>query len=369
MPFPGRGQRPMFSGMADPNLTGIDEHVVESPFKNRRNIALTAVVFLVIAGVVYTTWWYWLASEVRQRVDAWADAMRLDGREAGYSKLLIEGYPGALVIRIAGIDAADPDGGWRVRVPALNAVMAPWAIDRIEGAVTGPVTLDLTKGAAPGRYSISAEGNAVRLDRESGGRIRTDVYALTVMREDVPDPLKAENVTATFIRGSNPVYGRGTVEARAVDLPPEMHSAFGGDIAGVKITAEATGAELPEGVSAGALRRWAGDGGAVDVKSLEVHHGVLGLTGEGTMALDGDLQPIGAFTASISGFNDAVDALVEAGAARPQDGALAKVVLGVLAKTPPGGGPKVVSLPLSLQDRRLSVGPVPLVTFKRIEWE
>ena len=81
------------------------------------------------------------------------------------------------------------------------------------------------------------------------------------------------------------------------------------------------------------------------------------------------MQPIGAFTASISGFNDAVDALVEAGAARPQDGALAKVVLGVLAKTPPGGGPKVVSLPLSLQDRRLSVGPVPLVTFKRIEWE
>jgi hypothetical protein len=355
--------------MADPNDTGFDEHFVESPFKNRRNIALTAVVFLIIAGVVYTAWWYWLAAEVRQRVDAWIDAMRLDGREAAYEQLVVEGYPGTLAIRIAGIDAADPQGGWRLHVPALNALMKPWTIDRIDGAAAGPVALDLSRGAVPGRYTVSAGTNAFRLDPTGGGRIRAEVSSLRVEREGAPDPLTAENVTATLIRGALPVYGRATLEARAIDLPPEMHSAFGGDIAGVRITAEATGAELPEGISAAALRRWTENGGAIDVKSLEVHHGVLGLTGEGTLALDGGLQPIGAFTARISGFNDAVDALVEAGAARPQDGALAKVVLGVLAKAPPGGGPKVVSLPLSLQDRRLSVGPVPLITLKRIDWE
>lgn len=359
----------MLETMSGSQFPSTDEHVVETPFKNRRNLLLTAIVLLVVAAVAYTAWWYWLASEVRMHVDDWVDAMQQDGRSAAYGDLTIAGYPGALAIRLERINTADTPGGWGARIPALTAIMQPWDITRIDGAVVGPVVLDLTRGAAPGRYTIAADTNIVRFDREGGGRVRIDVAGLEAIRDGVAHPLAAENVTATLIRGSLPVYGRGTLEARNVNLPPEMYSAFGGHIAYAKVTAEATGARLPPGIDAESLRNWAADGGAVDIKALEISHGVLGLNGEGTMALDGDLQPIGAFTANISGFNDAVDALVKAGAARPQDGALAKVVLGVLAKSPPGGGPKVVSLPLSLQDRRLSVGPIPLITMKRILWE
>ncbi len=359
----------MFRTMSGSHFPNTDEHIVETPFRNPRNIVLTVAVLLVMGAVIYTAWWYWLASQVRTQVDGWVDDMRQDGRTAVYGELTIAGYPGEMAIRIDRINAADPAGGWTVRVPALTALMQPWDITRLDGAVTGPVVLDFVNGAAPGRYTISAAVNAFRLDREDGGRVRIDASGLRATRDATPHPLTAENVTATLIRGSLPVYGRGTVDARNIGLPPEMHSAFGGHIAHIKFTAEATGATLPEGLNAESLRQWTGDGGAVDIKSLDIRHGVLGLNGEGTMALDGDLQPIGAFTADISGFNEAVDALVIAGAARPQDGALAKVVLGVLAKSPPGGGPKVVSLPLSVQDRRLSVGPIPLLTLKRIRWE
>ena len=120
---------------------------------------------------------------------------------------------------------------------------------------------------------------------------------------------------------------------------------------------------------AAAIRAWSNDGGAIDVQSLDLVHGVLGLNGEGTLALDNDLQPIGAFTARIAGFQAAIDQLVAAGMVRPDDGKLAKVVLGVMAKVPKGGGPLQISLPLTLQDRKLSVGPLPLVRLPMINWE
>lgn len=359
----------MLRDMNDPQLTEIDDHVVERPFTSPKRILITAATLLVIAGVVYTSWWYWLADEVRDQVDGWVAAMHLDGREATYGALTVTGFPGDLMIDLDNIDAADPSGGWRVSLPGVHALLSPWAIDRLQGTVTGPVDLNLNKGAAPGRYSISAESNVWHVGLSRGGKVRADLTDVKAMRDGAPDPLTAARVSADLVRGANPVYGQATVDLRGIDLPPEMHSAFGGHVAYLKVVMEATGAELPEGINAQSLRRWAGDGGAVDIKSLDVRHGVLGMAGEGTMALDGDLQPIGAFTAQISGFNDAVDALVAAGAAREQDGVLAKVVLGVLAKSPPGGGPKVVSLPLSLQDRKLSVGPIPLIRFKAIEWE
>lgn len=355
--------------MNDPQLTEIDDHVVERPFTSPKRILITAVTLLVMAGMIYTAWWHWLASEVEDQVDGWVNQMRLDGRDAAYGTLTVQGFPGDLVIDIDKIDAADPDGGWRVHVPGLHALLSPWKIDALQGVFTGPLRLDLIKGVAPGAYTVAAANNLVTIDRDRGGRVRAELSGVNMMKGGVPDPLTVETVSMILVRGSNPVYGQATVDLRKIDLPPEMHSAFGGHVSYLKVVAEATGAELPEGINTGSLRKWTGDGGAVDIKQLEVRHGVLGMAGEGTMALDGDLQPIGAFTAQISGFNEAVDALVAIGAAREQDGALAKVVLGVLAKSPPGGGPKIVSLPLSLQDRTLSVGPIRLIRLRPIAWD
>lgn len=355
--------------MNDLDDLGLDEHIVERPFSSLKRILITLAVLVAMGFGIYSAWWFWLASEARDHVEGWVRGMRADGREAGYERLSVGGFPGRLMIRIDGIEAADPAGGWRVRLPALNATLPPWTIDRLDGAFTVPVELDMTEGAAPGQYTVRAESNSFRVDRDSGGRLRVDLGGLNVTRADVPDALTAKTVMMTLMRGANPVYGRVFVDAREVALPPEMHSAFGSDMPYFRVTAEATGAELPQGINAQSLRQWTADGGAIDIRSLDIRHGVLGMAGEGTMALDGDLQPIGAFTADVSGFNQAIDALVRAGVAREQDGNLAKVVLGVLSKQPPGGGPRIVSLPLSLQDRTLSAGPVPLIRLRPIAWE
>lgn len=355
--------------MANSNYPGVDDHVVERPFTSSRCLLITFAILLGLAAGLYAGWWFWLAGEVRARLDGWAAAMRLDGRTAGYTELSVSGFPGPLRINLTGLDATDPEGGWTLAVPALLAALSPWDITRLDGNFTGPLRLSVDKGPATGRYRLDAGSNAVSLDRSDGGTLRVSLSDVRAAREDTQETLRVEDVKLTLNRGSIPVYGRLGIEATNADLPESMHSAFGGHVARFRIAADATGAELPEGLNADRLKVWADNGGAIDIRSLDVAHGVLGLLGEGTLALDGALQPIGAFTARISGFNAAVDALVRSGVVRREDGSLAKVVLGVLAKPSPGGGPKQVTVPLTVQDRVLSAGPIPLIRLREIHWD
>ena len=356
--------------MPHPNLPGTDETILETSVFGRWR-ARALVIVLCAAAAIYSVWWFWLAAQVHEQVDGWVAAMRADGHAAAYGSLDIGGFPGPLGIDLSSIDAAGLDDAWKIHVPALRANLAPWDIGTLSGTFTGLVSGSLRGGAAGGTYTLTADNNAFTLNRDAGGTLRTDLRGVRAVRTEagVDAVATADTLTLSLIRATSPVYGRVEIDARDVALPPEMHSAFGGHVARFRTTAEATGAELPEGLSAAALRVWSNEGGAVDIRALDVVHGVLGLNGEGTLALDGNLQPIGAFTAGISGFNAAVDTLVAARVARPEDGALAKVVLGVLAKSPPGGGPKQVKLPLTLQDRVLSVGPIKLIRLRRIQWE
>jgi len=356
--------------MAHPNLPGTEKTVLETSFFGRWRLRALVIV-LCAAAAIYSAWWFWLAAQVRTQLDGWVAAMHAKDHAAAYRALSVSGFPGRLAIALSGIDTAGPDDAWRIHVPALRATLAPWDIGSLSGTFDGPVTGNLRGAAVGGAYTLSAAENGFTVIRDAGGTLRTELQGVRAARTDADADtvMTADMLTLALVRATSPVYGRVEMDARDVDLPADMHSAFGGHVARFRMTAEATGAELPEGLNADALRVWSNEGGAVDIRMLDVAHGVLGLNGEGTLALDGDLQPIGAFTARISGFNAAVDTLVAARVARPEDGALAKVVLGVLAKSPPGGGPKQVKLPLTLQDRVLSVGPIKLIRLRRIQWE
>ncbi len=105
------------------------------------------------------------------------------------------------------------------------------------------------------------------------------------------------------------------------------------------------------------------------MERLAITYGPLSAQATGTVALDGNMQPVGAFTAKIQGFRETVDALQERGLVRGRDAVTAKLVLGALAKTPAGGGPQTLNLAITVQDRTLFAGPVPLARLPAIDWE
>ena len=115
---------------------------------------------------------------------------------------------------------------------------------------------------------------------------------------------------------------------------------------------------LPSGPLVESLQRWRESGGTVELKWLHLAWGPIDIKLKGTLALDAQLRPIGALSADIAGFAEAIDALVVAGVVEGDTGRLARAGLGLLAKRPEGGGPPVLSVPMTAQDGRLYLGPI-----------
>jgi hypothetical protein len=98
-----------------------------------------------------------------------------------------------------------------------------------------------------------------------------------------------------------------------------------------------------------------------------LHWGSLSLETKGTLALDGQLQPIGSLSATIEGQNEIIDAAVSAGTLKSRDAGLAKMVLSIIAKPGPDGRPQLKA-PIRLQEGHLSLGPAKIAALPHIEW-
>ncbi|HXP96720.1 MAG TPA: DUF2125 domain-containing protein, partial [Telmatospirillum sp.] len=149
-------------------------------------------------------------------------------------------------------------------------------------------------------------------------------------------------------------------------LPDDPRLLFGPLISSVRLEAHLQGS-VAGGPVEQALTAWRDDGGTVEIERLSVDWKPLALSGAGTLALDRDLQPMLASNCDIRGLFEAIDALSRSGVVRPQDAGMVKLIFGLMMK-PDKNGAKTLSVPLTIQNRVLSVGPVKLFELPVLAW-
>jgi len=125
---------------------------------------------------------------------------------------------------------------------------------------------------------------------------------------------------------------------------------------------------VPAGPLAPAVAAWRDAGGTIEVDSLHLQWGGLGVTANGTLALDQGLQPIAAFSGGIEGFGAILNALVAADQMTPEQAALVQIALTALARPGPDGKPQITA-PFTIQNGKIYLGPARLGTAPRIVWE
>ncbi|MEE9318421.1 MAG: DUF2125 domain-containing protein, partial [Rhodospirillales bacterium] len=265
---------------------------------------LIAVAALALIAAVYAGYWNYLAGQVRAGIEQWAADRRAEGHGAEYAAVAVGGFPFRLVAEIsapalvlAGA-APGPARPWSWRGPSLIIEARPWALAKV-------------RVLAPGRHRVTAMAGGKRrqYDIEAG--------ALTATLDFTPGP-----VALTI-----------ALDASDIVYPREPVAGLGRTTKRLTLTIEVKG-DLPPEIEAAAMARWRDSGGTLDVSRLDIRHGPLELTGDGTGALDADMQPIGAFTLSVRGFNEALDRLEAAGIIKPNPAALVKTVLNKLARAP-----------------------------------
>lgn len=338
---------------------------------------IAGAAVLALLAALYVGLWYFAAGQLRDAAMAWIEARRQEGVSVQFERLDIGGFPFSLRLAVAKPaialpKAADP---WGWQGEGLTASLRPWNFGHVTLRAPGQHAVMWTAGGKPHTALGQVDGLNAALDLD-GGRVTA---------------LKIELAGAAFA-GEAPLsrltVGRGTIEADLrptadatdrtpvadlrlalgdVGTPPEWALPLGAAIASADLGATVLG-RLTPGALAETLGQWRDDGGTVEVRRLGLAYGPLSLSADGTLALDAALQPIGAFTARADGFFETIDALRAHGVIRSRDAITAKLVLGALAKRGDGGSASL-TLSLTLQERRLYVGPVPLIEIPSIPWD
>ena len=332
-----------------------------------RYIVLIGALLAAAGG--YTAYWFHLAGQVPPGIAEWADQRRAEGLEVAYQEVSVRGFPFRLLVQVREptIGHAAGPSPWRWRGASLQAVAQPWDLRHVIFSFEGRHEMSYVARGERQRVAAMAEASLASVVLDGDGRLRrfaVDLQGLELTASVWRGGLKAKRLQlhGRINAGDDEARPRGSrelaLEALGVTLPPEASGPLGRGIARIQAEVTILGT-LPHGPPAAALAAWRDDGGTVELRTLAVAWGPLDLSASGTLALDAEMRPIGAATARLKGYDETIDALSASGWLDSTKAQAAKMVLGLLAKEEAGG--KVLRVPVSLQQGRFYVGPLPLL--------
>lgn len=328
----------------------------------RRLILAALLLFAVVLGGITAYQWV-TTSRLQDGFDAWVQARRAEGWTVSYAPPLRAGWPSRAVLVVP--DVRLSGGGW-----------PQWQAERV---------LLVVRLLRPDTLSVIPQG-AEQIGLEGG---EAHAFQAKMLRVLVPlDPKAGDPVaelTGSGIRAAGPEVSIGSLQvtllgvqqgsisfranAQEVGLPAGGDWPLGAHIASASLTGDLHG-QLPgpSGSVAALVRAWRDTGGRLDVAHGAVRWGPLDAELQGDASLDKELQPVATGQARLTGYAQALD-LMAARRRISNDSALAaKAVLSLMARTPEGGGAPAVSVPFTVNDDVLSVGPIPLVRLRPIAW-
>jgi hypothetical protein len=333
----------------------------------RRGPLLGIIVVVLLIGA-YGAFWFIAAGRIESGIALWADSLRQDNAELTWRTIRVGGFPFAFDVRLtdARLRAAKAPGG-NLSAPVFSASARPWNF--YDWQLSAPEGLSGTVGNGQEAVKIAAQ-NAT-------GAVAAGAAEVTIwfrLHEPIAD--LPEHVTADKADLWLSLPGRAAQEHtdRAFALAADLHgltvsvtpAPFKGAIDDLAFGATVLGA-IPSGPPRQAAAAWRDSGGTIELDRFALSWSGLRVAGSGTLALGPDLQPIGAFSGAVSGFDELINAFAAAGQLRMGDMTIAKIGLAALAKPGPDGKPEV-STSFTIQNGQMYLGPLKLGQAPRINW-
>ncbi len=332
-----------------------------------RYYILIGTVIAVIGA--WSGGWFYKADQLREEIERRA-SQSTPARQWAYRDLTVTGFPFRLQVDLSG-----PRIAWRGQAQEIiwqtdriKAVGHPWQPHHILFDLTGrhllktrhggrwrELTLDSSEAMAS--VETNVENQPVRLSLDARQiRLRYNgVPALQGERLQLhyrPAPGISDGLELA-LRGEALEVAQGVLLPNVIGLPRTAKS----------VDLQATVTRLPKGeMTTGGLRRWRDGGGTLEVTAFNLQWGDMEISATGSLALDGEMRPIGALTARIKGHDELLDIAVANGTMDEDSLVAARAVLGLLAAA--GGG--VLSVPVRLQDGQLFLGPAAIAKLARI---
>jgi hypothetical protein len=334
-------------------------------------LALLVLVLVLLAG--YSGYWLIVAGQIKDGVTAWAQAERAEKIDVSWHSLGVTGFP--FQCRIAFATVVLRDGrvtpAPELRIPALSASARPWDFARWQLAAPEGMSAGLAGVGErpPVKLAAHTAQGTVMVDPEAGTALWLNLRDISA---EAGAAVPVSSASAWVILPSKPARARGdatlgvAADLRQLQLG-DTNSALGETIDELAFAVTIKGV-VPSGKLAQAVSGWRDAGGTIELDNLHLMWGGVGATASGTIALDGELQPIGGFSGAVEGYDQILTALVQSGRMRAADAGLARLALAMLAKAGPDGKPQIKTA-FTIQNGQMFLGPARLGKAPRLAWE
>lgn len=335
----------------------------------RLKILVSAVISLSLG---YSLFWYYMAGELEDRIEAWVGVQKSRGLSIQYNDMEINGFPYRMEFSFNKFKAVKTNrGGVRVHFtsPHITYIAFPWKINH--GVIIGDggglrlgsrrhpeLTLNFIKSRA-----------SVMIDTASGQFQRTSLVfndvSWTMEQNDGSEELsRAGQVKLHIMR---PIF---SADVDDMELPVQMklyleaedvtaYETFGRKMEQVKIDLQLHGEELPI-YSKDGLASWRDIGGTLAVKNLEVVSGGMAIELSGDVTLDQDLKPLGAFSVKLRAIDQFSGIFSSHPTFQKAPGNLILQELDRMSRAGKNGGKEALDLSISLQGGLLYFGSIPV---------
>lgn len=342
-------------------------------------------------------WWVWLAAlpvvavvadyavwqvsvyRLESGFRAWIADRDSHGWKVTVSDRKTGGWPFAATLTVtdlamAGGEPAVPGGAyWDVKQLVLKVdLLEPWTLD------ISPIGVQRVRFGNGPDLPFVAENVHITLPLQSDEKSTHLTMVVDRLRAELPtDNEPSATVTVDRIEGHadlTPTAAAGepavafSVTAGPVGLPRQGRWPLGPTLSSLSVDGALEGPLPAPAAPATWAAAWRDGGGSLEIQKLNLVWGPLTVAGSATLALDDQLQPMGAGNSRIVGYDATLDALAGNGVLTRSAAKAAKAVLSLLADTPPGGEQPEVEVPLTLQLRTLSMRQVPLVRLPELDW-
>ena len=355
---------------------------------NKRLVISSSIVGII--AVIYTIFWHSMAVYLENSIDDWRSYKTDQGVESSYSMIEVGGFPLNFNIRInnprlqaplaaIGTGEINKIKKWIWEGNHLIVKLRPWNFNIITFDLSGSnrfllrgknviydfasktklINIDskMSQGAWPKKIMIRLEGMQLSEKiSKSDISIKSALFSTQiVLNEDTRDSVTKKNLNRVLQVRLEDLY-----LPKKLRWPPDSHVK--------KLSMKLNIFEnLDLILNKKNLKKWRDAGGIIDINLFEAVFGELKTHATGTLALDQDLQPLLAMTANFEGIVPLIDKLTVLGHIRTNTAMIAKIIFGGLAERL-GNERSSIGLPLTIQNRNLSVGPISVFTLPFINW-
>ncbi|WP_137699588.1 DUF2125 domain-containing protein [Marimonas lutisalis] len=326
------------------------------------------LIFVVIAGLLWSGYWYVAASGARRGFETWFEARRAEGWQAEYSALTVRGFPNRVDTTFDAPVLADPETGLAWQAPFFQIFALSYKPNHI--IAVWPKSQQISTPLA--KYVIASE----------------DMRASVVMAPEAKLPLERANLTAEAMAITPPDEAITTLDglqaaiSRVAGAEAEYRFAINADGVtppsprGLRLR---TGGALPDRLETlradmtvafdrswdlSALETGRPQPRRIKLKLTEAKWGQLELKLAGTLDVDAAGRPSGRLTVKAENWRDIL-ALAQ-GMGWINATWAGRLEQGLDLASALSGNPNTLDIPLDFADGSVALGPIPLGAAPRL---